>query len=161
MSNAVKAQSWAKHFSFAFTEHGGPPVIMHHEIASGQTIEKGMPLVLADDKVSEGATNSPLLYGMANAPGVAGDFIPVLVGDRGTIFVGQMDADPSALHYPMECDIVEQSTVWKVDVGGSVEDVLLLLMPVPGDDLTDTTDVARVYFKIKRSSYDQLVAATT
>lgn len=161
MGNSVKADAWYKHFRFAYTLNGAVPIVMHHVIADGETIEEGMALTISSNKVSEAASTSGALYGIAGADGDAGDSIPVYVGDRNNVFIGQCDAKTESLSFPMECDIVEDGTTdgHLVDVGASTEDVLHLLGKVPGDDDTDTTDPGRVFFQIKRSQFDALVAA--
>lgn len=161
MSNTVKAKSWLPHFQLAYTTTGAPPVIEWATIATGETIEMGMPLVIASSEVSEAASNSGALYGVALAAGDAGDKIPVAVGDRNNVFVGRADAKTDSLDFPMECDIVQNGTSgnWEADVGASVEDVLQVQGKVVGDDDTDTDNPGRVYFQIKRSQYDEITAA--
>lgn len=159
MSNAVKAKSWLPHFSLAYTTTGGPPVVEHKVVASGQTIEKGMALTISGDEVSEAAANSGTLFGVALADGDAGDTIPIAVGCAENVFMGKVDADASSISLPLECDIVEVDDEHRVDFGSSTEDVLRVFAKVPGDDFSDTTNLPRVYFSIIRSSYDGRVAA--
>lgn len=159
MSNAVKSKSWVPHFALAYTTTGGPAVITHEVIASAQTIEKGMALTKASDEVSEAASTSGALYGIALADGVAEDTIPVAVGCSTNVFIGRVDADASSLNVPLECDIVEVSNDHRVDIGASTEDVLRVIGKVPGDDFDDTTYLPRVFFQILRSSYDGRIAA--
>lgn len=158
MSNAKVAKTWPKHFALARSVSKNPTIV-YMTIASGNTIEKGMALALSSGEVAEAASTTAQLFGIAAADGDAGDEIPVYAGDRNNVFRGQVDnADISSQTYPAECDIVEVSGEHRVDIGASVEDVLLVLGPYEEDDLTDTTDGARVEFQIKRSSYDDLVA---
>lgn len=160
MSNAVRAKSWPKNFQFAYTEDGGEPTVDHRTIATGETILKGDPVVLSSGEIAEAATDSGTLFGIAAAGGSAGDEIMVYVGDRRNVFLGQADGDYSAKTFPFECDIVDDGgDYWLVDIGASVEDVLQCIGKPEGDEADDTTDPGRVYFKIKRSSYDELVAA--
>lgn len=160
MANATKAESWLESFSVAKTTHGGPAQIAYYTIASGETIRRGDPLVLNAGEVEEAADDSGALLGIAAAAGDAGDEIPVYVATRETIFVVQADGDISSKTYPFECDIVSDGgTGWLADIGSSVEDVLHVIEPVPGDDADDTTDPPRVYCQIKRSQWDELVAA--
>lgn len=158
MSNAKAAKSWPTHFALARTVSKNPTVIWM-EVVTG-AVEKGMALKLNSGKVDEAASSTGQLFGIAASDGDVGDVIPVYAGDRNNVFVGQVDnADISSQTYPAECDIVEVSNEHRVDIGASTEDVLLVLYAESSDDLTDTTDGARVYFQIKRSSYDDLVAA--
>lgn len=160
MSNAVRAKSWPSNFQFAYTVDGGEPTVEHRVIASGNTILKGDPLVLSSGEVAEAATTSGTLYGIAASDGAEGDEIMVYVGDRRNVFIGQADGDYSASNFPFECDIVgDGGDYWLIDIGASVEDVIQCIGKPDGDDDSDTTDPGRVYFKIKRSSYDELVAA--
>lgn len=159
MSNAVKAKSWTPHFSLAYTTTGGPPVLEHKVVASGQTIEKGMALTISGDEVSEAASTSGTLFGIALAGGAAGDTIPIAVACPENVFMGRVDADASAISLPLECDLVEVNGDHRVDFGASVEDVFRVFAKVPGDDFDDTTDLPRVYFSIIRSAYDGRVAA--
>lgn len=159
MSNSVKSKSWVPHFALAYTTTGGPPVIEHKVIASGQTIEKGMALTISSEEVSEAASTSGTLYGIALADGAATETIPVAVGCHTNVFIGRVDADASSLTTPLECDIVEVSNDHRVDIGASTEDVLRVIGKVPGDDFDDTTYLPRVFFQILRSSYDGRVAA--
>lgn len=159
MSNAKAAKSWPKHFALAFSRSKNPTIV-HMTISDDGDIEKGMALTLTSGEVMEAASNDGQLFGIAAADGESGDEIPVYAGDRNNVFIGQVDdADISTQTYPVECDIVEDSGEHRVDIGASVEDVLLVLGPCTEDDLDDTTDGARVYFQIKRSSFDDLVAA--
>lgn len=161
MSNAVKAKSWLPHFQLAYTLTGAPPVIEWEVVASGEEIEFGMPVTKASNKVSEATATSGALYGVALAAGDEGDSIPVAVGDRNNVFIGRADAKTDTLDFPMECDIIVDGTTgnFLADVGASAEDVLNVLGKVVGDDDTDTDDPGRVYFQIKRSQWDSLVAA--
>lgn len=159
MSNAVKAKSWAPHFSLAYTTTGGPPVLEHKTVADGETIEKGMALTISGDEVSEAASTSGALFGIALADGVAEDVIPIAVACPENVFVGQVDADASSISLPLECDLVEVSNEHRVDFGSSTEDVFRVFAKVEGDDFDDTTDLPRVYFSIIRSQYDGRVAA--
>jgi len=157
MANAKAAKSWPKHFALAKSRSKNPTIV-HKEVVTA-AVEKGMALVLSSGKVEEAASNSAQLFGIALADGATEDVIPVAVGDRNNVFIGQVDdADISSTTFPFECDIVEVSDDHRVDVGASTEDVILVIEPVAEDDLDDTTDGARVYFQIKRSSYDDLVA---
>lgn len=159
MSNAVRAKSWAKNFQFAYTVDGGEPTIKWYDVATGETILKGDPLVLSSGDVAEGASDSGALFGIAGADGDAGDSIPVYVGDRRNVFLVQTDGDYSAKTYPFECDIVADGDYWVADIGASVEDVLHCIGKPDGDEDDDTTDPGRVYCMIKRSEFDALVAA--
>lgn len=158
MANAKAAKSWAPHFSLAYSRSKNPTVVWM-EVATA-AVEKGMALDLDGGKVHEAVSTDGQIFGIAGADGAVGDDIPVWAGDRNNVFVGQVDnADISAQTYPAECDLVEVSTEHRVDIGASTEDVFLVLGPVEEDDLDDTTDGARVYFQVKRSSFDDLVAA--
>jgi hypothetical protein len=158
MANAKAAKSWPKHFALARTVSKNPTIVWMTVVSAA--VEKGMALILSSGKVAEAASNSGQIFGIAAADGDVGDEIPVYAGDRNNVFVGQVDnADISSQTYPFECDLVEVSNEHRVDVSASVEDVFLVLGPETSDDLDDTTDGARVYFQIKRSSYDDLVAA--
>jgi hypothetical protein len=48
-----------------------------------------------------------------------------------------------------------------VDVGGTTEQVILVLDYVPGDDTSDTAEPGRFFFQIHRSQWDELVGALT
>jgi hypothetical protein len=163
MSNLVKAKSWAKHFQLAYTHTGAPAVIEHKVVASGETIEQGHPVTISSEQVSLALYTSGALYGIALAPGEAGDTIPIAVGDRNNVFIGQADGATSALSCPFECDITDSEGSgegnFEVDVGSSTEDVLWVIGKVPGDLASDATTPPRVFFQILRSQYDGLVAA--
>lgn len=158
MSNVTKAKSFTKHFALARTVSKNPTIVWKEVVTAA--VEKGMALIITNGKVSEAISTSGQLFGIAGADGAVGDVIPVYAGDRNNVFVGQVDnADISAVTYPMECDLVEVSNDHRVDIGSSVEDVFLVLGPETSDTLDDTDAGARVYFQIKRSQYDDLVAA--
>lgn len=159
MSNLIKAKSWKDRFQCRETVHGGPPHIEWLEVASGETILDGDPIVLSSGKAAEGAANSGALYGVAGADGDAGDMIPVYVADTENIFEGQADAATSTVTKGLTCDIVGSGTNWLVDIGASVEDVIQVLGCVPGDDTSDSTTPGRVKFIIIRSEYLSLLAA--
>ena len=160
MSNSVKANSWLSHFQLAYTLTGAPPVIEWEVVADGEEIEFGMPVTKATNEVSEAVATSGALYGVALSAGIAGDEIMVAVGDRNNVFVGEADAKTDTLTFPMECDIIKDGTKgFLVDIGASEEGVCNVLGKVVDDDDTDTDDPGRVYFQIKRSQWDSIVAA--
>lgn len=158
MANARAAKTWPKHFALDHSRTKNPVIVFKTVVSAD--VERGMALVLSSNKVAEAASNSGSLFGIALAAGAVGDSIPVAVGCQENVFIGQVDnADISALSFPFTCDLVEVSNEHRVDVGASVEDVFNVVEPVSEDDLTDTTDGARVRFQILRSTYDNLVAA--
>lgn len=157
MSNAVRAQSWPANFQLAYTKSGGNPVT-DWRVCDG-AVHSGAPVVLSTGKVAEAGATSGALYGVALAAGADGDSIPIAVGDRENIFVGQADAKTEDIAPPAECDIVKSGDDFLIDIGASVEDVIHVIGKPPEDDQTDTTDCGRVYFQIKRSEWDALVAA--
>lgn len=158
MSNAVKAKAWASGFSLAYTTTGAPPVIMWHACAAA--VKRGDAVILNNLKVQIALATSGTLYGVALASGAVDDVIPIAVGDRNNVFVGQADDKTEIITaFPHECDIIGATGVMKLDIGASVEDVAHCLGYVPGDDKADATVPGRVYFQIKRSSFDELVAA--
>jgi len=159
MANAIKAKTWLKHFSLAYTLNGNQPTIMWKTVVTA-AIEKGMAVILSTNSIAEAASTSGILFGVAAADGEVADVIPVYVADRNNVFVGQVDnADISAQAFPVACDLVEVSNEHRVDIAESTEKVFTAIAAVSGDTLTDTTDGARVYFQIVRSSFDLLVAA--
>lgn len=158
MSNAQKAKTWFKSFRIAYTLTGAPPVIAWRTTA--EEIFEGDPLTISSNEVSEAAADSDTLFGVAAAHGASGDVIPIWVGDRNNVFIGQADDDTGTLSaLPTVCDIVEGSDGWKIDVGNNDEDVVRVLDYVPGDDTSDASEPGRYYFQIERSSWDGLVAA--
>lgn len=157
MSNTVKAKSWLKNFQLAYVKSGGNPVT-DWRVCDG-AVSEGAPVVLSTGKVAEAATSSGVLYGIALAAGADGDSIPIAVGDRENVFVGQADAATSGIAPPAECDIAITDSKFYVDIGSSTEDVLHVIGKPESDDESDSTDPGRVYFQIKRSSWDALVSA--
>lgn len=160
MGNANKAKTWFPHFKLGYTLTGAPAPVEHWPIASGVTVVAGAPVLLDDGEIVLATATSGTLYGIANGNGEAGDTIPVLVGDRNTVFVGRSNAKTENITaFPAEADIVAVSDEWRVNIGASVEGVLQVVSLVQDDDDEDNTVPGRVYFKIKRSQWDQLVAA--
>jgi hypothetical protein len=161
MSNTVRAASWLKGFSLAFTKNGTSPIIEWETIASGETIVKGAPVTKASGVISLGATDSGALYGVADADGTAGDVIPVIVGDENNVFQAQADDDTGGIsNFPLYCDIVQDADdYWVVNIGTTTEQVLRVIGKVPEDDEDDATVPGRVFFQIHRSQYNGFVAA--
>jgi hypothetical protein len=164
MSNTVKAKSWFTRFRPAYTLHGGPPHVEEEVMAASQAIKEGDPVTKASNVVSKGASSSGTIYGVAQETKTttADDEkykIRVAVADRQTVFCGQADAKTEDIDDLAECDIVASGTKWLIDIGSSVEDVVMVIKHVPDDDQTDDTDPGRLYFIWKRSSWDGLVAA--
>lgn len=159
MANTVKARSWERRFTPAFTLNGGPPAITYLVVAAGETILKGDPIVLSSGEAAEGAANSGALYGFAGHDAAATETLMVYVADTNTVFKGQADAKTEDIADGAECDIVGSGTNWLIDIGASVEDVIKVFGHVPDDDQTDNTTPGRLLFQVKRSSFNDLLAA--
>ena len=146
------------HFSFAYST-GDHPTIVWKTVVTAAVV-KGMALVLTTGKVDEAEAADVLLFGIAGADGDVGDVIPVYAGDRYNVFSGQVDnADITASALPLACDLVEVSGEHRVDIGATSTQIFYVIESFPEDSLDDTTNAARVYFQILRSSYDLIVAA--
>lgn len=159
MSNAVKAKSWLPNLRLAYTLTGAPAPIEWETVASGESIVEGGAVTKSFGEISAATATSGSLYGVALAAGEEGDEIPVAVGDRNTVFMGQCDEAIGSNTFPKEADIVITSDEFFVDIGKTTEGVLQAIGAVPGDDTSDGDDPGRVFFVIKRSQYDTLVAA--
>lgn len=158
MANLPKAKSWPKGFYPAYSTGGRPTVVWKEVVTTA--VKKGDAVIQSSNKVTLALSNSGALYGVAGADGAVGDTIPIYVGDRNTVFIGQVTAaDVSAVAWPIECDIEGGTGEMTINHDASTEDVVYVIGPVPEDDDTDTTTGCRVYFQILRSTYDFLVAA--
>ncbi len=165
MANAAKAKTWFKSFRIAYTKSGSPPIIVWRVAAAA--IFEGDPVVISSNQISEAASNSGAIFGIAlasitAAEITAGNLCPVYVGDENNVFVGQADDDSGTLaDLPQLVDLVEGSDGWKIDVGGTTEQVIRVLDYVTGDDTSDSTTPGRFYFQIHRSQWNEIVTAIT
>lgn len=157
MSNAQKAKSWPKSFAFAYSVGDHPTIVWKTAVTLG--FAKGDAVIQSGLDVTLALSSSAALYGIAGADAAIGDTVPIFVGDRNNVFIGQVTAaNISAVAFPIECDIEGATGVMTINHDLSTEDVVYVIETVKEDDLTDTTDGARVYFQILRSTYDLLVA---
>lgn len=164
MANLQRAKSWLSRITFAYTLTGSPPTLEWHAWKNAEQFYFGDPCVkTGSDTVERAAADSGQLFGVVQAAGT-GDgstLYPILVADRNTIFKCQCDNSLDGVtEFPFVCDIkVYDTNKWQVDIGNNNEDVLRVLGPATGDDITDTTTYPRAHFYIYRSSWDNLVAA--
>ena len=160
--NLVKSRSWFERFAIAYTLTGGPPVLETETITDGQTIRVGDPVTkpTGTNRVSLATVTSDSFYGVSLGAGVgtAGVVtVVVAVGDRNTVFVARFNAASTDVDDGDEADIVSTGTAWRLEAD-TTEGHCLVVGHVPGDDITDATYGGRVYFVIKRSQWDLLVA---
>ena len=158
MANATKAKSWPKSFAPAYSMGDHFTIVWKTVVTLG--FKKGDAVIQSGADVTMAVSNSGALYGIAGADGAIADVVPIFVGDRNNVFIGQVTAaDVSAVAWPIECDIEGGTGAMTINHDASTEDVIYVIEPVSEDDDTDTTDGCRVYFQILRSTYDFLVAA--
>lgn len=158
MANATKAKSWPKSFAPAYSMGDHFTIVWKTVVTLG--FKKGDAVIQSGADVTLAVSTSGALYGIAGADGAIGDSVPIFVGDRNNVFIGQITAaDVSASAWPLECDIEGASGAMLVNHDASTEDVIYVIEPVSEDDQTDATDGCRVYFQILRSTYDLLIAA--
>lgn len=158
MANSPKCDSWPTGFAPAYSIGSHFTVVWKTVVSNA--VKKGDAVIQSGADVDLALSNSGALYGVAGADGEVGDTIPIYVGDRNNVFVGQVTAaNISAVDFPIECDIEGGTGAMTINHDASVQDVVYVIGAVAEDDLTDTTDGARVYFQILRSTYDFLVAA--
>lgn len=158
MANATKAKSWPKGFQLAYSVGDHPTIVWKTAVTLG--FLKGDAVIQSGADVTLALANSGALYGVAGADAAIGDTVPIYVGDRNNVFIGQItEADVSASAWPLECDIEGATGAMKINHDASTEDVVYIIEAVSEDDQTDTTDGCRVYFQILRSTYDLLIAA--
>lgn len=158
MANTVAAKSWPKNFQLAYALTLAPEII-HMEVKNLTVMVNGAAVILDTGEVDLALSTSGTLFGIALA-GLTGDgteTVPVAVGSDKNMFIGQADAATSAVVEAAECDIII-STDYFLDIGSSVEDVIRIVTHVLGDDQSDATDPGRLYFQIKRSSFNEYIA---
>ena len=158
MANLIAARSWVKGFQPAYSMGDHFTIVWKTAVTLG--FKKGDAVIQSGADVTLALSNSGALYGVAGADAAIGDTVPIFVGDRNNVFVGQITAaDVSASAWPLECDIEGGTGAMLVNHDASTEDVIYIIEPVAEDDKTDTTTGCRVYFQILRSTYDLLIAA--
>lgn len=158
MANATKAKSWPKSFAPAYPMGDHFTIVWKTAVTLG--FAKGDAVIQSGADVTLALSNSGALYGIAGADAAIGDTVPIFVGDRNNVFIGQVTAaDVSASAWPLECDIEGATGAMTINHDASTEDVVYVIEAVSEDDQTDTTDGCRVYFQILRSTYDLLIAA--